>query len=92
MCSFDHLVVSLVFELAKVFDDARSAARFARHTHISTVQYQPVVRIHFEFIGNELEKFILYLANVFAGGDFCPVRDAKDMSVNRDSWMTECGI
>ena len=46
--------VDLLFKLAKIFNQAGTAARFTGDTGITAVQNQPVMAVHFEFRRNHL--------------------------------------
>ena len=48
-------VDDFVLEFAKILDHTSTTARFAREAGVTAVQYQPVVGILLEFIGDVFE-------------------------------------
>ena len=44
-----------MFVFAQVFNDTTAATWLARDAGVTTVQYQPVMRIDFKLVGDKLE-------------------------------------
>ena len=65
--------------LAQIENDAVAATWVAGHTNVTAMQDQPVMRVVFEFVGHELQQFLLHFDDVPAGCDAGAIGDAEDM-------------
>lgn len=56
------------------------------------MQYQQMMCVFFVVLGHDLVEFSFDLEYVFSGSKSGPIRDAENMRVDCDRWMTESGI
>src|SRR6185503_13382412 len=73
--------------LAKIGDETCGAGGLARLADVASVQDQPVVGVHLELVRRYAHELVLEGAHVRARRDTGPVRDAEDVSVDRDRWL-----
>jgi len=78
--------------LAEIGDQAFRAFGFAGDAGVAAMQYQPVMRIPFEFLRYQLEQFFLNLQHRFAASNTSAVRHAKDVRIDRNGRLTEGGV
>src|SRR5574340_636405 len=77
---------------AEVADQALGAARFARETHVASVQDEPVMRVLEILRRGKFQQFFFNGKYILAGCEAGAVRDAEDVRIDGDCRLPERGI
>lgn len=78
-----------ILKRAQIHDRAFIAFGFSGDTDIASVQDQPMMRVHFEFVGNYALQFFFDFFNIGCGGKVRPVAYPENMRIHRHGRLAE---